>query len=249
MKNTAIVPLILSFGMILSSCQTTDLPGKNKDVDPAADALLKAMSDKLKSARQLSYQVERRLDADIAQGRKVPETASIDVVMQRPNKVRSFRTKTARPTEFYYDGKTVTLVDKTGKDYATAPAPGNIDDMIDQIEAKWGIYPPLADLVVADPYASLQPGIVTGKVKGTESVNGEPCTIIAFNNFSVGWTVWISDRDKLPRRVKAVFKDGEARSNMSADISNWNLNPSVTASTFKAKLPSGAQKVEMIPLD
>jgi hypothetical protein len=43
---------------------------------------------------------------------------------------------------------------------------------------------------------------------------------------------WIGSEDKLPRRVRAVFRDDPLWLRHDMQLSNWQLNPSVAADTF-----------------
>src|SRR6185295_10823840 len=48
------------------------------------DQLLRQMSEKLAQARNLSFKVDRKLDAALVDGRNVPESAQVEISVSRP---------------------------------------------------------------------------------------------------------------------------------------------------------------------
>src|SRR5215471_16951135 len=71
------------------------------------DQLLRQMSTKLAQANKLSFKVDRKLDAAVIDGQKLPENAQIDFAVSRPRKfmVKSDSQKDVRTA--YFDGKTL----------------------------------------------------------------------------------------------------------------------------------------------
>src|SRR5215467_15301463 len=80
------------------------------------DQLLRQMSKKLAQASKLSFKVDRKLDAAVIDGQKLPENAQIDFAVSRPRKfmVKSDSQKDVRTA--YFDGKTLSIYDRTNNE-------------------------------------------------------------------------------------------------------------------------------------
>ena len=64
-----------------------------------------------------------------------------------------------RPTEFYYDGKTMTAFAPAENLMAVADAPPTIDAAMESGVQLAGIYFPFDDLIVTDPYRDMAAGL------------------------------------------------------------------------------------------
>jgi len=221
--------------------------GGGTSIDSDAAAILKATCDKLASAQQFTFRGTRTVDPDLVPGRKLKVEGRIEGAVARPNRFSGLSSGSNSTQRFYYDGENVTLYDPKANHYATVPGSNTIDRTIDKIVANWNFHPPLTDLLVSDPYASLSKRATSGKLVGTETLRGTKCHHIAVTQDAVDFDVWISASDNLPRRMVITFKAIEGSPKVKADISSWNLNPELSASQFDFTPPKGAQKIEMVP--
>ena len=71
--------------------------------------------------------------------------------MQRPDKVRINAAGDLENKQFFYDGKTITLYDKTNNPYAVMAAPATIDEALDKARKEYGLRVSLVDLAIATP--------------------------------------------------------------------------------------------------
>jgi len=71
--------LALALGCSRSAQQPATTTANN---DP--DQLLRQMSEKLAQAKNLSFKVERQLDAALVDGRNIPESSVIEISVSRP---------------------------------------------------------------------------------------------------------------------------------------------------------------------
>ena len=125
-----------AFFSTLALCVATAAIGLAGTVDPDAAKAIKAMSDKLAASKSLTVSGQRTDSADLAAMRNAPKDSQLSVSLQRPNKVAGKSVQGEAGRQFYFDGKSATLVEMADKIYASAPVSGSIDDMVDQLREK-----------------------------------------------------------------------------------------------------------------
>ena len=114
-------------------------------------------------------------------------------------------------SEFYYDGKTMMAYAPAENLVAVADAPPTIDAALKAAFDMAAIYFPFTDLLVADPYAALTDGAILAFYIGPSAVVGGTKTdMVAWANNDVFLQIWIGADDKLPRRIRAMYRDGSA---------------------------------------
>lgn len=211
---------------------------------PALDRL-KAMSDKLAAAKAFTYRSRSILEMPAKTGQFLTHFAESDVALQRPNKLRATVAGDVLGFQFYYDGANISALDPTKNLYATASAPGTIDEMLPFLMEKAGIEFPAADFLVSNPYAEMTKDLTHAIVVGTTKVNGIPCEHFAFMSPAANWEVWIeSGNGALPRRVAVTYKTVENFPRFQVEFLDWNLKPKLNASEFVFKKPGGAKQIE-----
>jgi hypothetical protein len=156
-----------------------------------------------------------------------------EVLMQRPDKLRVLTLGDGPASEFYLDGRTMTAFSPAENFVAVTAAPATIDEALKVAFRDAGIYFPFADVLLADPYANLAAGLGTAFVVGQSKVVGGTTTqVVAFANNEVFMQLWIGAEDKLPRMMRAVYRRDPLRQRHQMELSNWKVDPVVTASDF-----------------
>ena len=113
------------------------------------------------------------------------------VAVERPNHVAADATGDTLNRASWYDGRTVTVLDKEHNVYATIEAPATIDATLDKLADEYGVVLPLADLLYADPYAVLMAGVTYGRYLGIHQAAGVACHHLAFSQDTIEWQIWI----------------------------------------------------------
>jgi len=145
----------------------------------------------------------------------------------------------------WYDGKTVTFLDKDNNVYALIEAPGTIDATFDKLEDEYGVVLPLADLLYSDPYAVLMAGVTYGRYLGIHQAAGVDCHHLAFSQDTIEWQIWIDAGEKpLPRKLVISYVQEPGEPQYSATIRRWTLDAKVPEGLFTFEAPEGAQKVD-----
>lgn len=218
-------------------------------IEPAADALLHKMSDKLIGAQQFTVTGKRIMDPALAQGRPVDSEITFELSLRRPNQLTARMEGKETKRSFYYDGAHSTLLDETRNVYATTEGGGTIDAMLDGLHEKYGFTPPMTDFLVQDPYADLTQNVQRGREQGRETVGGVDCHHLVFSRQDADWEVWLATEDLLPRKFVLTQKDLPGTPRLEAEFTKWDLAPPLKAGIFTFQAPQGAEKIEMIPLD
>ncbi|VVD77556.1 hypothetical protein PPN31114_00953 [Pandoraea pneumonica] len=231
-----------------ASDSTLPVQGMPEKQQGAVDALTK-MSRYLRTLQRFRVEGDTVTDAVLSTGQNVGFLHHTDMSVQRPNKVRAVVIGQDRNRGFVYDGKTFTLYDETqGKRfYSQVAAPPTIDALVKDIDAKYGIGLPLADLF----YWGMDPDDVSGLRSalfiGLDRVNGEWCNHYAYQQPDVDWELWIRTGSR-PLPCRFVITDTSQPSRPTHAVNyRWDLNPKFSAGTFAYQAPAGAQRIEMRP--
>ena len=139
-------------------------------------------------------------------------TTRSEVTLQRPDKLRVITSGDGPASEFYYDGKTMMAFAPAENLVAVAEAPPTIDAALKAAYDAAAIYFPFTDLIVADPYGAIADGLKHAFYIGQSHVVGGTTTdMVAYANDSVFVQIWIGAEDKLPRMLRAVYRDDPLR--------------------------------------
>jgi hypothetical protein len=222
-------------------------PATAPAVDPEADRLLRATCASLAATPAFSFNAEIWEDT-VVFGHKVATTKTVDIQVRRPDRVQVEMRSPHHSRGVWYDGRSLTLLDREHNLYGTVAAPDTIDKVLDAANDKFGFNFPLEDLLVNDPYASASAAIKGGVYFGKVTILGTPCQHIAFSTDQVDWQLWIQDGpDPLPRKLVLTYKREATAPQLTALFSDWKLKCRLSDKTFVFTPPKGAAKIEVLP--
>jgi hypothetical protein len=202
-------------------------------LEPRAMDLLKTMSAKLAAAKSMSFTAVVGYEYPSKLGPPIVYSMRYDVTMQRPDKLRILMPGDGPASEFYYDGKTMTAYAPVENLAAVVDAPPTIDAALDAAYKNAAIFFPFEDLLAADPYTALTDGAILAFYIGPSSVIGGTKTdMLAWASNDVFLQIWIGADDKLPRRVRAMYRQDPLALRHQVDLSDWQLDPAVAPDTF-----------------
>lgn len=221
------------------------VPGPVIELEPRALAILKGASDRLAAAKTMSFTAVVAYESPSRLGPALVYLSRYDVTLQRPDKLRVISPGDGPASEFYYDGKTMVAYAPAEDLVATAPAPPTIDAMLQAAYEKASIYYPFADVMVSDPYKDIADGLRVAFYIGQSKVAGGTTTdIVAYANDDVFVQAWIGAEDKLPRRLRAVYRKDRLQLRHDMELSDWQLDPPVAADAFSP--PPAAKRAQPI---
>lgn len=219
-------------------------------VDPAATQILKRMTDYLGSLKQFSVHTQNTLEDLLDSGHRVDFDVSASVIVSRPNKLRAERRGDLIDQIFYYDGKTLTLYNPSDKVYATEPAPGTIEELLDHARESLGLTVPAADLVYRNAFPLLMQDVTFAVVVGKAVINGVKCDHLLFSRPGVDFQVWVADGGRpLPHKYVVTDTGTPALVSITTVMSDWNVAPGVSDSRFTFVPPKGTKQITFMPLE
>jgi hypothetical protein len=184
----------------------------------------------------------------LADGQKLQHTATADLDVVRPNKVRVLMKSARNERELVYDGKTLSLYTPAQKYYGTLDLDGTLGDVIDRLEGQYGMQIPLDDLFRFGTPAAQFDKIESAMNAGQDFVDGDLCDHYAFRSGKIDWQIWITTGSKpLPRKIVITNRADEARP-QSVQMLDWNLKPTFKDTVFKFTPPKGSSKIEIVPV-
>lgn len=218
-------------------------------VDPQADKIFRTMVGYVSGLKQFSAQTETTLEVVTKDGQKIQLTAPSSIAVSRPDKLYAERRGDIVNQKFYYDGKSLTLYNPDTKYYASAPAPGNLDTMIEFARTKLDVIAPGTDLIDTRAYQLLMQDVTAGTYLGLAVVGGQRCHHLAFRGAEVDWQLWVREGERpAPCKYVITSKKVAGAPQFSITILKWDSAPKVAAAKFRFVPPAGAKAVEFLPL-
>jgi hypothetical protein len=206
--------------------------------------ILKASSDRLSAAHTVAFTAVESYESPSRQGHPLVFVNKSEVTLQRPDKLRVITPGDGPVSEFYYNGKTMTAFAPAENLIAVTDAPPTIDAAMEAAYHLSGTYFPFDDLIVADPYKDMAPGLKLAYYIGQSHVVGETTTdMVAYIDNGVFIEAWIGVEDKLPRLIHAVYLDDPAQLRHNLLLSNWQLDLAVPADAFAPTNVAGAKRI------
>ncbi len=216
-------------------------------VDPASVQVLKDMGAYLQTLKRFRVSTELTGERVLADGQKLQHTATADMDVERPNKIRAVMKSARSEREIIYDGKTVTLYTPAQKYYSTVEFTETIGSLIDKLEDRYGVELPLSDLFLFGTPAAPLDKLESAMNAGQDFVGDDLCDHYAYRQGKVDWQIWITTGSKpLPRKIVITNRADDARP-QSVSLIDWNLKPAFKDAVFKFTPPKGATKIEIVP--
>jgi hypothetical protein len=228
--------------------RTTEAPEpeapRPRQVEARADALMKEMSAFLAKQPRFALEAEETLDEVYAGAPRIQLTNVRRAAIQRPSRFASDASGDTLNRSSWYDGKTITALEKEENTYLTVEMPGTIDAVLDKLADEYGIVVPLSDILYSDPYATLMAGVVYGEYRGIHLAAGVPCHHLAFSQEDIDWQIWIdAGAQPLPRKIVITYAEEPGAPQYTAVIKRWSLDPKFTEELFHFVPPEGATSI------
>jgi len=210
--------------------------------DPAT--LLKAMCEYVGSFSDFVVDSMEQVEAP----GKDQATVKRRILVSRPDRITAAGRDGSAVTRFWYDGKTITLLDAEKNVYSKADAPPTIRETIELLQDKYGLALPLADLLLPDLYSMLETEIDNLSYHGEEIVDGQGCHKITFNTENYQAAIWIvADSLKpLPRKINVLYQTAGKKLQYVGIINGWKTAEDINPDLFVFTPPEGSHEIEML---
>ncbi|RZL90600.1 MAG: DUF2092 domain-containing protein [Variovorax sp.] len=215
------------------------------ELEAKAIDLLRGMGGALTAAKSMAFTAVATYESPSSIGPSLAYATTSEVLVQRPDKLRVITLGDGPASEYYYDGKSLTAFAPAESLVAVAPAPPTIDAMLQQAFEKAAIYFPFADVVGADPFKDITDDLTVAFYIGqSKVVGGTKTEMVAVASDSMFMQIWIGADDKLPRRMRAVFRGDPLGLRHDVALSNWKLDPVVAAEAFASLNAATARRID-----
>lgn len=247
-KTLAVSLLACVLANPLLAAEKSDATVPPTRLEPRALDILKAMSARLAGTQSMSFKAVTTYEKPSRLGPPLAYGTVAQVSLQRPDRLRVLTMGDGPATEFYYNGKQAFAFAPAENLLAVADAPPTIDAMLEAAYQRAAIYFPFTDVIVANPYADLAKDMRLAFYIGQSQAVGDTTTdVIAYANNDVFVQAWIGAKDKLPRMLRAVFRDDPAQLRHQVAFSDWKLNSAMPDSFFQPAAVDKAQRIEFAP--
>jgi hypothetical protein len=104
------------------------------------------MGGHLQSLKRFQVSTDLTAERVLADGQKLQHTATANLDVERPNRMRARMLSARSERELIYDGKTVTLWTPAQKYYSTVAFTEPLDVLFDRLQDRYAVQVPLSDL-------------------------------------------------------------------------------------------------------
>jgi hypothetical protein len=210
-----------------------------------AEKFLKAMSDYLSNLKTIELTFDSDIEVITPQLEKIQFTNSGAALLSRPDRLRAHRLGGYADVALYFDGKTVSVLDKYNNGYAQFDAPGSVDQLIETLRAGHGIALPGADLLLTNSYEILMAEVMEAKHIGSGVIDGIECEHLAFRNHDTDWQLWVeAGKDPIPRILVITSKTINSAPQYTLRLKSWKTGVVPASDAFVFIPPAGAQKLD-----
>jgi hypothetical protein len=219
-------------------------------IDPKADAELHRMSDYLSNLKTFRVDTNTVDETKVNKnGQKIQVLAESKMAVRRPGEMRIDRVSPNGRVVFRDDGKQFSVFNSDKNIYATAPAPGNLDQAADQAREELKVDAPGVDLLASNPYDALTENATEGHYVGLVPMGGGVMAHqLAVTKKDVSYQIWIKDGPQpVPLRYVVTGKNMQGSPQFTIELRNWQPNAQVPDDSFAFTPPPNATKVAFAP--
>jgi len=214
-------------------------------LDPEARALLARSREYLASLDAFHVRAETTQDTVVGGDYKLQKAEVVDLIMQRPGRMRIDITGDERNQLIVDDAKTLTIFSRPEKYFATMSALPTIPETLDVAEARYGVKVPLVDLMVMAAGEDFGSNVTRSRDIGPSRCGAASCEHLAFRGKKVDWQVWIQSGDKpVPLKMVVTTRDLPSQPQYTALLA-WDPAPRIDASTFAFTPPPDATEMAL----
>lgn len=237
----------------LAGCQSaprhTAEPTKEVAIDARADDALRSMSALLTQQHAFTLHTESVVEQVGADGQKLQFSRQSVIRVRRPDRIHAVSSGDAWNKEYAYDGRNVTLLDRSANLYSTTEIPDTIDRMFDILAERYGLSFPTCDLLYSDPFTLLRADVRIGRYVGLHAVQNIPCHHLAFSQEAVDWQIWIEASDTpWPRKLVVTYKSEPVQPQDIILFRDWQPESTMDETLFTVDIPADAMRTELMPI-
>jgi hypothetical protein len=241
--------LIIVLGLLLIGGWAPDAPAQEKSSAQDPVAMIRQMCDYLKSLKQFSFRAEITADELAPDGRSIQYGLDMHTFVRRPDRLRVNATGDLVNKEFFFNGKSITVYDRTRNVYGSMDVPPGIEAALDKAYKGFGVTVALTDLASPMLWEHISRGLERPGYAGRHKVRGVVCHHVVFDRGDNEFQVWIDAGAKpLPRKILVTMGKREGSPQWEGYISDWKTSAVLRDGLFQFVAPPGAQKIPFVPM-
>ena len=218
------------------------------DTTPNPLELYRSLNGHLARVNTFSVHIEKQFDVVMTNGAKVLYSGALDLLVNREGGLHIDYGDDISAKETWYDGSTLTIMDHLENVYAQTPAAGRVNEMVVDVNERFGLELPLAPLLEYTKPDDFEAAVQGATYLGLHDAAGEPCHHALYRGANVDLQLWITTGDKpLLRKMVVTFWNIEGAPQQSLVFSDWILKPEINRQSFEAVIPDGAVRTEFLP--
>ena len=226
-------------GLLLAAPAQAQLSGAERALQ-----LVKAMSDYMTSQQSVSGRFDIDIDVVTPEIEKIQFSSTGNLVLARPDRIHVIRQGGNIDLNLFFDGKTVTLVDKGGSAYAQIASPGSIEPALKRLKAEYAVEAPVTDVLLANSFDTLMTGVRGAKYLGKEMIGGVECEHLFFRSTETDWQLWVRSGDQpIPCKYVISSKTVAASPQYTIRYHDWAFGQPAAATAFSFAPAASAKLV------
>ncbi len=237
MRKTVLIGLLLAAGLTMTTGAALAVePESGQDTIAISKAVavdaLNGMSKYLRSLGKFTIQANADVDEVLANGQKVQLSRIVQIKTVQPEKLWVKTSNKYTNQEYFYDGKTFTIVTPELNVYASFAAPATIGEMIVKARDTFSVELPLSDLFLWGSRLDAADAVKEAIIVGQDQINGRECTQYALRGSKVDWQIWIQ-KGEAPFPLKLVITDRKEETQPQYSVVlNWDTAPTFDDQSF-----------------
>lgn len=215
--------------------------------DPEALAELKRATDFLAALPR--FHVKANIIYDVIQqdGRRLQFEKNGDVFLQRPDRLfAEIFLDDGRHRQIWYDGKTISIAERSRNLHTQFKAPPTIDGMLDAMEGLFKDPMPMADLLYSD-FGQLEKRALEADIVGDSMVDGRDCLHLTFRGETVDWQLWVEQGAKpFIRKLVISYREQPGTPQNVVYFDLWEEPERLSDGLFAFAAPAGSEWVNVL---
>ncbi len=217
-------------------------------IDQHTMGILKRMADTLAQAKGFSVTIRSNYDVVQDTGEKIEFGERRTVTLNRPDALRvESQQSDGAQRQVTFDGKALTVFDPGQNIYGQLDRPGSVDDAVRYLVQNLQVRLPLALLLVTTLPAELDRRIQALDYVERDTLTPVPTDHVAGKSEEVDFQVWVAaEGPPLPQRITITYKNDEGEPQYRADLTDWVLNPDLSAAQLAFQPPEGTERIPFV---
>lgn len=210
-------------------------------VDARATQSLTSMARTLSGAQTILFSAMSTTEDVSSTLQKLQFDTSIHGMIRRPN--LAFVEKTgAENTSIWFDGSTLTILDRNVNTFVRVGVNGNLDAMLSKLE-ELHVDVPFGGLLSSDLQQKVAEYAYQADYYAPTVINDRPSHHLALRQANVDWQLWTDMEKNTPTKIVITSKMLAGAPNHELLIRELRLDAPMEGTSFRAVLPAGAREV------